>query len=153
MHVDGLPCSIAVFPPPRVPNGKVPPGINPFNCKISSLCSLKERDSIFEGEQTEARKILTVGWRSNEPFYQLLVLYFVSLLYVLITLLKTPKKRLFLLHISSSNLPSLVISTKTQRKNEHVSRRFSISYHLPFVDHHFLILHPSRYSVYWPTSP
>ena len=42
-HCKLLPCSIALLPPPRVPNGKAPPGINPFNCKISSLCSLERK--------------------------------------------------------------------------------------------------------------
>lgn len=37
-----LPCSMAVLPPSRVPNGRVPPGVKPFNVRISSLCSLKE---------------------------------------------------------------------------------------------------------------
>ncbi len=34
---------MAVLPPSSVPNGNVPPGVNPFNVKISSLCSLKKK--------------------------------------------------------------------------------------------------------------
>ena len=88
---------MAVLPPSRVPNGKVPPGVKPFNVKISSLCSLdkKKTNAGNVANRTKAtRKYLqqTLTWRSIEPFYQLLVLCCVLLLYAPLEQLKRQRQ-------------------------------------------------------------
>ena len=114
---------MALLPPSSVPNGNVPPGVSPFNVRISSLCSLEERETeTFEHDIYDSpSKSLTLTLRNIEPSCQQLVLYYVSLLCEQLMRLERERSVSFPEEFSYHHLPSFITSARERgKRTKHV---------------------------------